>query len=43
MVGGKIFININKIGEIELLEFLGIGIFGFVWKVIEYRNKKIMY
>ena len=43
MVGGKIPININKIGEIELLELLGTGTFGSASKVIEHRNKKTMY
>ena len=32
MVGGKIPININKIGEIELLELLGTGTFGSAWE-----------
>ena len=40
MVGGKIPININKIGEIELLELLGTGTFGSAWKAIDHSHKK---
>ena len=40
MVEGKIPININKIGEIELLELLGTGTFGSAWKAIDHSHKK---
>ncbi len=41
MVKGRVPVNIGKIKEIQLLELLGTGAFGSVWKVADCASKQI--
>lgn len=41
MLGGRIPLGIGDIREVELIEYLGGGAFGSVWKVINHETQKI--